>query len=99
MVHGAGPLPQSLGEDAVLRTMLEHHLHTDADAQHRASASKSPSDQYIPAYPTDAIHAGRERAHARDDQTIGGHGGVEVGGDGDLCSYALQSALRRTDVA
>ncbi len=98
-VDEPGPLPQALGALAVLDAGVEHHLHADADAQHRTTAGEPTLDDLLAADRAQAGHHRGEGADPGHDEAVGADRGVLVGGELDVRAHARQRAHGRPDVA
>ncbi len=72
----------------------EQDLHANADAENRPPAGQSLADHLIATDPAEPRHAGREGAHARNDQPVRVQRGVTVGGHLGVRTDAGKGALR-----
>ncbi len=70
-VDRAGPLPQAGHVDVALDAAVEHDLHADADAQHRAAARQTTVDDAVAAGRTQRGHHGGERPDPGDEEAVG----------------------------
>jgi hypothetical protein len=78
---------------------LEKHLVTHANGQCRAPGRQAAGNDLWSANSNQARHARGERAHARDNQTIGRRGEPRVTRHRDLCASTRNRPFRRADVA
>ena len=89
------PLAQWFGNSsmfAVLDTAFEEHLHPDADPEHRPATREPSTDQPVALDLAQPRHARGVRPDTRDDQPVGGQAGLDVGGQRDVGTRALDRA-------
>src|SRR5690606_10187930 len=98
-VDESGPLPEPVGERAVLVALLEHDLHADADAEHGPPAGEAAAHDLVAAHAAQPGHDGRERPHAGHDEAVRVLRAGAVGGQLDVGPHALQRANGGADVA
>ncbi|GAA1843396.1 hypothetical protein GCM10009796_02460 [Microbacterium koreense] len=97
--HGAGPLAESFGVDAALDAAVEEHLHPDTDAEYGASSRKAPPDQLVAPAGSQRVHDRRERADARDDESIGIHHQTSISGEPGIGAGGIERLHRGVDIA
>ena len=98
-LHRAGPLAETRGLHAVLHTGVEEHLHAHADPQHR-QPTREPSPDEVGCFDGgQPRHAGGERTHPGDHETICRHDRVGISGDLDRRPGPLEGALRGAEIA
>ena len=95
----AGPLSESETVGSALDTVLEHHLHTDADPEHGSSARQASLDELIRTGFAQRIHDGAEGADARNDQTVRSRDQIAVIGQAGVSPRQGQRLDRRVNIA